>query len=139
MNATITRGEFCINQQFSDFNVQDTFLQFTVALFARHKYMSVETLSENLQGLVEMMAETASKNSLPDISILKRKVTRFCNAISKMKGGQEIQAIVWNFILALEGNGNLNGFGFCGMPFKDPVAGNAEKISLYELKKKIAL
>lgn len=111
-------------------------LAFTLirCLTARHKYISRETAIEHLQQIKEMLIEILPPSS--DLVLISRRINRYCDALSKMQEGSLLEKSLWDFMLALDGYGNLNGFGFCMMPFKDAKMGNAEKISLYEMAKR---
>lgn len=103
----------------------------SVILFRKHKYISPEAMSENISLMSELMEEAAVNSKTQNIfAPMKRKLNLFKRALSKMKGGTTLEKNIWDFILSLDGNGNLHGFGFQG------ARGNAEKTSLIELKQK---
>jgi len=140
MEIRIDKGGQAIALQYWDGDLKTIVSEIIRLTIARHKYMSPQTVSDNLEALDQMVSElveTMKENSRKEWMSLKRKITNFRKAIVKMNAGTSVESAIWNFILSLNGDGNLPGFGFCEMPFRDPIRGDAEKISLYELKKRI--
>lgn len=129
MKVIIRQGPKLVQAQLNERDFESLAIVLVGALLAKHKYMSCQSAARNL-GIIEalMMEAAIQAHAKSKFSPVKRKTVGFKKILARMKGGRLLEQTIWNLIMSLDGNGNLHGFGFEG------ARGNAEKISLTELK-----
>ena len=105
-------------------------------------YCSLEAAKDNVKTIFELIIEIASSereriSECRDVSREKAFLTRTKNnagnlikIIDKKKSANNIQVLIYDMILSLEGKALLPGFGFCTKIHKDKLRGNPEKQSL---------
>ncbi|MDD5053498.1 MAG: hypothetical protein PHO27_12255 [Sulfuricurvum sp.] len=99
-----------------------------------YQYQSFDVLRENVKVIMEMVYEflsdtSVSLNDARKTDLIKRKINVFLKYLPQQKDVLLLLAKIYNFALAVDGIGNLPGFGFSNR-FGDKLSGNAERISL---------
>lgn len=65
-----------------------------------------------------------------ELTFILRKINFLIKSVSYQKTKESLVRNIYDFILKLEGNGLLDGFGFFSKTFGNSSLGNAERISL---------
>lgn len=140
MDVIISRGLQSVKLHFHAVQLKDMIVALIVYLIGREKFISAACASEKLEiltGMVdELMDDMKGGDELKkEWKSIKGKISRHQRVLEGMRY-QSVEIMTWDFITSLDGNPNLTGFGFCQMPFRDPIRGNAERETLRELDKR---
>jgi hypothetical protein len=141
MEVIIERGGHKVHEEFHTTQMKDMVVWLAITLLGKDPFISPRSTSEKLGLISEMCTELVegetkgTPSMKKDWSLIKRRITSHQKILAKMNPNSSSQSFIWDFIAALDGNPNLNGFGFCQTQFKDRLLGNAERVSLYQLSK----